>query len=180
MSRRFGRNQRRRAREALAAASSEAERFKTAHEMTSGLLSHVAASKRELEQQIEEAKRMVGPYSALFSPETTESQQKADPWVRLRVAPLTDCEDSIFDLGSMGARETMTFIDLPAMLASVHKDTLTDKVHVLVQYEGDQWAYHIDRRTLHAMGKARAVKEMSKYLALAIGADLFNPSRVAA
>lgn len=181
MSKRFGRNQRRRAREALAAAASEAERFKTAHAMASGLLEHVAEKKRDLEQEIQEAKSMVGPYSALFGPKTTAQHHQAHPGARFRLPADAGMDSPFTELGDEPtARDVMTVIDLPGMLASVAHDELKCNVHVLVEYDGGRWAYHVDRRTLLAMGKSRAIREISRYLAMEIGAELFGARRVAA
>jgi len=182
MSKRFGRNQRRRAREALAAAESEAERFKTAHAMASGLLEHVSEKKRDLEQEIQEAKSMVGRYSALFGPKTTAQHHRAHPGARFRLLADTGMDSPFAELGDepTTARDVMTLIDLPGMLASVAHDELKCNVHVLVEYDGGRWAYHVDRRTLMAMGKSRAIREISRYLAMEIGAELFGARRVAA
>jgi hypothetical protein len=173
MSKRFGRNQRRRAREALAAAASEAERFKAAHQMTQGLLSHVAEAKRKIEEELAEAKEMAYTFSALFPPECVRDKREAHPDNRLQLAPQQRCE--VMSLtGPENMAMTFKSIDLPSMLTTITSDAMNDAVHVLVQYDGGRWAYHVERRTLQRMGRSRATKEVSDYLAKAICADLLK------
>lgn len=176
MSRRFGRNQRRRAREALAVAASEAERFKVAYEMNVGLLSHVSAAKRELEDELEQAKEMVGrnSYSALFAPESIyRVEVRADARMRLDLRPVSELGDLGAPMEAIGDM-TFTTVSLPTMLASAQLEDFRRNLHVLVQYEGGRWAYHVDRPTLEMMGPTRAVQEVSRYLARALVADVFK------
>ena len=72
MSRRFGRNQKRRFREDLAKA-------REAYDMQTGLLRHVSNKRQELADQIDRAKRLLQAGSVLLEPESLGFNALAKP-----------------------------------------------------------------------------------------------------
>lgn len=95
MGKRYGRNQRRRHREEIAALNSQVGRLKEAHERESGLARHFASRIRELEELIREwdgeLTSLFGHYTALRSkPALHEGQPIRQLPVRRPVRPRAD------------------------------------------------------------------------------------------
>ena len=76
MTARFGRNKRRRAREALAASEAETQAWRVAHERESALLRECTKSLGILRGQFADMARMLPKYHAALAPETLNVEEK--------------------------------------------------------------------------------------------------------
>lgn len=153
MSRRFGRNQRRRAREAIA----------TLQDITNDQLSALTANRaklRELEQELDHAKELVGPMSILFPAE----EEMSVGWKSTdRAQACVDVSPPLPDLAPSFAQhetEPMCFrtIPLDVLILRVERSELDQCLHVGVKFADGVWGYGITRKAWAAMTYAQRVK----------------------
>lgn len=85
MSKRFGRNQRRKMREQLAAATEKSDRFEQAWRHQAGLLSHMHRENADLRTQLDNAKAVIGRYHPAFPPERVTLGYLPAPGERYRI-----------------------------------------------------------------------------------------------
>lgn len=159
MSRRFGRNQRRAARERVA----ELER---ALQMDRALLTHIGERKRELEQEISDAKRIVGRMSALFEPET----KRLDGPARSPIHMFT--HSAVMDNGRAFFHNQSKTVPLPVMLSMMSRDRLDMAVHCKVLFDDGQWGYAISEEAVLATPEDVLVERLARELAMTIGQQL--------
>jgi hypothetical protein len=162
MSRRFGRNQRRQARERVA----ELER---ALQMDRALLAHVGERKRELEQQIGNAKRMVGRMSVLFEPGATRLDGPARGKMHLFSHSAVMEDDAPF------FHAKSKTIPLDVMIATVKSKgggAFDNAVHCKVMFDDGCWRYAISEAALYAMPEDILVERLAHELAMTIARDL--------
>ena len=157
MSRRFGRNQRRAARERVA----ELER---ALQMDRALLAHVGERKRQLEQEISDAKRIVGHMSVLFEPGATRLDGPARGKMQVRT------HSALMDFHAQP--KTIPLDVMIATLKSKSGGALDDAVHCKVMFDDRCWRYAISEAALHAIPEDILVERVTRELAMTIGKDL--------
>lgn len=144
MSSRFGRNKRRRAREAIAALQNEV----TLHRM---LIDAERAAHRQTEdrllaceQEILLAKAIAGPASILFPARSQEHDS-------INVREFLDVQ-AIRPLSLSDIRGATSFkaktVRLHTLVASVSRDWLTENVHTRLTYDGMPIAYAVSRESL--------------------------------
>lgn len=159
MSRRFGRNQRRQARERIAA-------LEQAVAMDRGLLAHVSERKRQLEQEISEAKRIVGRMSVLFEPETKRLDGPARSPMHLFTHSAVVKEAQAF------FHDRSKTVPLPVMLSRMNKDSLDMAVHCKVLFGDGQWGYAMSEEAVLATPEDVLVERIARELAMTIGQQL--------
>lgn len=159
MSRRFGRNQRRQARERIAA-------LEQAVAMDRGLLAHVSERKRQLEQEISDAKRIVGRMSVLFEPES----KHLDGPARSPMHMFT--HSAVVDDGRAFFHNQSKTVPLPVMLSMVKKDGLDMAVHCKVLFGDGQWGYAMSDEAVLATPEDVLVERIARELAITIGQQL--------
>lgn len=159
MSKRYGRNQRRRARERIAD-------LEQAVAMERGLLARVSHFKNLLEQEINEAKRIVGRMSALFEPEV----RRLDGPARSPMHVFT--HSAVVDDGRAFFHNRSQTIPLPVMLSMVDKDGLTGSIHCKVVFGDDQWGYALSEEAILAIPEDILVERIAGELAMTIGQQL--------
>lgn len=171
MGKRYGRNQRRRHREEIAALHSQVGRFKEAHERESGLARHFANRVRELEDLIREwdseLTSLFGHYTALRSkPALHEGQPIRQLPVRRPVRPRVD-------FGGQVSMDDMTnsIENIRAFVFKVHLDPLLmSRLFRFIERDGRGGiTYAISEHQLTTVGlgprDVRMVAEMvAKYL----------------
>lgn len=162
MSRRFGRNQRRRMREQVAS-------LQGAMEMDRGLLRHQSWQLDALRNEISRAKRMVGHHSALFEPESMRLSGPKRGAIESYVSPPMDFA-AVSDLRADSL--TTTRIPLDVMLTRVDEGELDMCQHVRVQFGDGIWGYAISRAAMLRMPRRDLVEIVSKELAALIARDL--------
>lgn len=159
MSRRFGRNQRRQARERIAA-------LEQAVAMNRGLLAHVSERKRQLEQEISDAKRIAGRMSVLFEPEA----KRLDGPARGLMYLFTN--SSVMDDPSPFFHAKSETVPLPVMLSRIDKSVLDKSIHCSVMFDDMKWNYALSEMAVQAMPKELLVERVAMRLARQIGEDL--------
>jgi hypothetical protein len=159
MSRRFGRNQRRRARERIAT-------LEQAIVMDRGLLAHVSERKRQLEQEISDAKRIVGRMSVLFEPESRRLDGPARSPMHLFTHSAT------MDDGRAFFHNQSKTVPLPVMLSRVNRDGLDMAIHCKVLFGDGQWGYAISEEAVLATPEDVLVERIARELAMTIGHQL--------
>lgn len=159
MSRRFGRNQRRQARERIAA-------LEQAITMDRGLLAHVSERKRQLEQEISDAKRIVGRMSVLFEPEV----KRLDGPARSPMHMFT--HSAVVDDGGAFFHNQSKTVPLPVMLSRVNKDGLDTAIHCKVLFGDGQWGYAISEEAVLTTPEDVLVERIARELAMTIGQQL--------
>lgn len=159
MSKRFGRNQRRQARERIAA-------LEQAITMDRGLLAHVSERKRQLEQEISDAKRIVGRMSVLFEPEV----RRLDGPARSPMHMFT--HSAVMDEGQAFFHNQSKTVPLPVMLSMVNKDGLDMAIHCKVLFGDGQWGYAISEEAVLATPEDVLVGRICQELAMTIGQQL--------
>lgn len=162
MSKRFGRNQKRRMREQIA-------RVTAAHALDQGLLRRTTSRLRDVQDEVNRAKRIVGEHSGLFDPVSMTL-----PGRRSRIEiPL--CSAGLGTTPLLGAVPDVAFRSIPLdmLLAETRTDPSTCGHHVIVRYGEHQWGYAFDRETLAtAAQRMMAVIHIAETLARQIVADL--------
>lgn len=166
MSRRFGRNQRRRARETIAALETQAKSLKLASKMNAALLAQVSERKRQLEQEISDAKRIVGRMSVLFEPETKRLDGPARSPMHLFTHSAVVKEAQAF------FHDRSKTVPLPVMLSRMNKDSLDMAVHCKVLFGDGQWGYAISEEAVLATPEDVLVERIARELAMTIGQQL--------
>jgi hypothetical protein len=162
MSRRFGRNQRRQARERIAA-------LEQAVAMDRGLLAHVSERKRQLEQEISNAKRMVGRMSVLFEPGATRLDGPARGKMQLF------SHSAVMEDSTPFFHAQSKTIPLDVMIAKVKRtnvDAFDYAIHCEVVFDDDRWCYAVSKEALLAMPKEILVERITRQLAMTMGEDL--------
>jgi hypothetical protein len=180
MSRRFGRNQRRRAREALAAAQIEAARMECAYRTADALSSMLVELVDDLTAELDEAKGMAHGLSILFParsqtlPEETGKSVRRGYHVTVPgMLPLSSIE---VDERALVDMEPLRLVRLPVLLTRIHEDVLHNRVHVRVAFNdgSGETGYAIDPREFHQYPRDVMVKRVHKIIAPAIAAHLVH------
>lgn len=157
MSKRYGRNQRRRARE-------EIKRLEAANTMNEGLVAHLGKELRSLDRQVCEAKDMVAMHSALFPPEG-EVKASHEGSIRLHVPRVLSLEEAA-KLTDPRQKEHQRLVDLNVVIGSVTGNALDLSRHCRVRINGAEvLAYGITRQALHTMPTERLIRIVSEELA---------------
>lgn len=159
MSKRFGRNQRRQARERIAALEQAVAR-------DGRLLAHVSERKRQLEQEINDAKRIVGRMSALFEPEA----RRLDGPARSEMHMFT--HSSVVDDGRAFFHNQSKTFSLPVMLSMVSRDVFDMAIHCKVTFDDGRWGYAISEEAILATPEDVLVERITRELAMTIGQQL--------
>jgi hypothetical protein len=153
MSRRFGRNQRRRAREAVQTLSASVANLNEALVMDRGLLRHTSDKLRELQQQIDDAKEIAGNMSVLFPVSTMDmsTQKRRGGPIEVAVAGPFEFE-SVDRAPSAGI---LRRISLDTLVASIERSTLQESLHVRVEFANKEFVYGISRSAWMQMSSAK-------------------------
>ncbi len=168
MAQRFGRNQRRRMREALAAQVSYTER----------VLMHAAQKEHdiaEVESVLDEARYILGNSVAL--PPTRSGIELRDGQRSFSMAPNEPMDDF---LRSTRREPTVIKVQMMhALLVKVESSLIEPGLHVHVQLGSGEWAYAISEQDLHRMPadalRYRLERELNRQLADAMVKHIRNP-----
>ena len=173
MSRRFGRNQKRRAREALEQATQDAQRFKNAWHMESALLQRVAVEKRELTQIVDDIRECLPNGSALLPPGLLKVDiGSPDPRDRLMVA-----SEPPFGFGLTGAieedqRVAITARAVEPLLCSIETDRFSGALHFNAKFMDGSVTYCASRETIASLPRERLIRllrdDISRQLSTAL------------
>lgn len=131
MSRRFGRNQRRRARERIA-------ELEQAYARESGLLQYTTSRIDALEGEIRRAKRLVGANSFLFDPLKQAIREPRGGRTTIEAHVMRE-----LSIDEMASEARFERIPLDLVLTRVNRDELTGAVHCIVHFAGREVCYAI-------------------------------------
>ncbi|MDO8415512.1 MAG: hypothetical protein Q7S87_04805 [Agitococcus sp.] len=174
MANRFGRNQRRKMRQqAELLTKQNASLGIDLTDLKTKFLQQ-GAELRAREQEIDEAKEVVGIYSSLFAPKNTKIMHQQD---FIRVDP----ESGIGQPLSFGEsiepsmlRMTRQLVNLNVMLAETQFDPLNGGLHTTVTFAGGKWAYAMDWNAVAVTPKNMLAERIATELAWVIANDLKN------
>jgi hypothetical protein len=161
MSKRFGRNQRRAARERVA-------KLEQALKMDRALLAHVGERKRQLEGEIANAKRIAGRMSVLFDPQTMSIPGQARAMVDAAQSAWFDPTRSIEDFTTASLQR----IPLDVLLTKVDPHKLRSAVHVKVQFSDHAVGYAATEEALHYMPEDVFIEHTSRSIAMELSRQL--------
>lgn len=168
MSKRFGRNQKRRMREALQQANDRIDNLEAAGGLQDKLVAYMRAQLSELRDAIAVAEEMLTPYSAALPPKTVEVHSLNGREVRLAAAPpmltAVSCGAPAFE--PPDARR------LHILTASLHKDARRMGEHVLVSFDNMEWGYALEWRAIASTPHNILVRRISESLAILISRQL--------
>jgi len=183
MSRRFGRNQRRRAREAQAQLQAELRKVGDTLSLTTKTAVERGHRVHALTCEIEAAKAMLPRHSALMRPEALKlggerlATVNVDPLLTSRIDRVDRFDPSV-------PVEAVKFLRVPldVLLTDVEPDDLTCKLHARVQFAGADLYYAISPDALHAMSVPdladRLAKELARQFAPALMRELGHAGRL--
>lgn len=161
MSRRFGRNQKRRFREELAKA-------REAYDMQSGLLQHVSDRRQALEDEIAYAKRVLRNGSVMLEP----AELRLDCSDQEQLNYHTESLPNYLAADDAPISMVMEHIPLSVLLTDSDIDQFSDRLHFRVRFADGQWRYAITKRAIQTMPKADLIRRISQELARAIADEL--------
>jgi hypothetical protein len=145
MSKRYGRNQKRAHRTRIAELESQIEKLQKNHD-------YLWRANRDLVEEIDTAKRIVGEYCVAFNPHTQTMPLKATDFAtimqyemdhRVSVSRYAD-----FNPSSMQPVH-INRIHLPIMCVLSDVEKLRQSRHVIVSYDGKAYGYGIDAAAWH-------------------------------
>lgn len=165
MAKRFGRNQRRRAREQIAALTNQSEDLRKALALNQGLLREVSARKETLTKVIAEARKVLGdsvalpplPLATPYPLRQGESSFMAQP----ASPPLSDF---IHETGAMSA--VLLAERMHVLVAEVSSDHLRKQgMHCLVRLHDGHFGYAISENALHHISPEMLTERLAPQVA---------------
>lgn len=174
MSRRFGRNQRRRAREALASAQAEAVRMTVAYEMAKGLAEHQGRTISELKAILREATDIAGRMCIAFPVDESIRVEWPKPPTRWQAkhervqahVPMTleQCM-ALPDDDIQAMTAAMPVEHLPVLLTYIEPDALHRQVHARVQYSDNAVGYAIGEKSIALLTRQELERRIYSFIA---------------
>jgi hypothetical protein len=146
MSKRFGRNQRRRLKEQLAVAEDKASRFEKGYYREAGLLTYVSSRNAELRATIEEIERMASRFSILVPPSTVTNAPH--PFRVISPNRLSD--------------EELMVTTLNAVESAIEMDQ-NGRVHALLQHPDGKVHYALSSEAACFMTKEELITMITRY-----------------
>lgn len=166
MAQRFGRNQRRRAREQIAALSQRGEDLRTALALNQGLLREVSARKEALTKVIAEARKILGDSVALppLRLATPNPLRRGESSFMARPAsqPLSDF---IHETGAMSAVWVAERMHVLVAEASRGDHLRMQGMHCMVQLHDGKYAYAISENALHQLSPEMLAERLAPQVA---------------
>lgn len=151
MSKRFGRNQRRRAREAIAALQFDIEK--------QGVILALKQKKMlQLQQELDDAKAIAGPMSILFPVETEfHPGFPSTPERPLSIGVPGRLPDSFISDEATGPMEELRYssLTLETLILNIRPAVLDGCIHVNVQFGDGVWRYGLTRAAWYALPRER-------------------------
>lgn len=174
MSKRFGRNQRRRAREALADREERILQLGSALDMQRGLAKHLRERLDELQQVLEDAVEIAGPMSVLFFASTAAVDFEPRRTLEVPAKQVLSSDECMQLKGSISA--TFGVQRLPVMLAHIDRDALDRAVHLMVEFNGKKVGYAASESALQLRRGEFMERELLRVLPKVIDHHLFGVS----
>ena len=179
MSRRYGRNQRRKHRAELgelkaavelqtAEAALQRQRVESLRATLVGELKNANDKVASLRETLEIARRVLGPKHPSFVPESLDV-----PWDMRRVKlphilPILYVGPNLSDLADLQLRWT----EADVMTTEVRRHEYQQEQHVIVTYDKRRWGYAITKQAMRSMPRAALVKLIADQLSVLIVDEL--------
>jgi len=162
MSKRYGRNQKRKARELIADLQEEQEVF-------ANYMRQQSEKIYRLDMVIDRAADIAGEMSVLFPAKDIASPDKAMPtWEVVRKNSSHPCFSSILGMRKPDYQAQR----LHVMLGRIDKNELEVSTHCMIQFADMRWGYAISNSALHATPAEHLSKMISERLGKIIALDL--------
>lgn len=172
MSKRFGRNQRRRARESIAELEQKNAALTSGMAMDRGLLRHQSEQLADLRKQIAEAQKILGPYHVAFPAEDYVLGGKPRTPVGLPVMPRFSDNPFPSNPEIMPSPIMIEHKLLSVLGLHVYEDEINMMRHVNVRFDGGSWGYAIDRATAATTPRDILIERIAIALAALIAEEL--------
>lgn len=164
MSKRFGRNQRRKARLEIA-------QLRQAVATESRLVAQYARRRSAAEAEIEQAKRILAENTALFEPQFLRLLQQRDGLElpgrfdldRISVASIDDPSPYTYSVQRYS---------LPFLLAGTRRGALDDCLHCYVEFQDKTWAYAVTDETIRMTPADVLAERISTIVSRAVAREL--------
>jgi len=141
MSRRFGRNQKRKMREQIAFAVEALEEARDGRKRMKELYD-------EAQQEISDAKQIAGQMSVLFDPTSISMRGSARDHFEVMGQTSLPSLDSI---NSMATATTFKSMRLPMILSRMSQDVLGEMIHVRVHYDDKTLGYALTQEVMRVV-----------------------------
>lgn len=166
MAKRYGRNQRRRAREQIAELSKRGEDLRTALALNQGLLREVSARNKALTKVIAEARKVLGdsialPALRLATPYPLRQGENSF-MARPALPPLSDF---IHDTGAMSDLWVAERMHVLVAEASMGDHLRMQGMHCMVQLHDGEYAYAISENALHQLSPEMLTERLAPQVA---------------
>lgn len=172
MTARFGRNKRRRAREAIAALTERAGQLDTALMLDRKLLRDTTQKLWSLRDEVERAKELVGHYSVLFPPSEFKVAGEARSTVDIDISP-----SPIVPLkppGPLGDERFVRRQPIDVLLGYVDLDRLRDVVHCTITFGDGTAGYAMSRRAVTGLPVAELLDRLHSQIAHVLARQLLD------
>lgn len=160
MSARFGRNKRRRAREAISALQQRETDLLSTVEVERNRSLEASRDAASLREEIRLAKAIAGPHSILFKAKDRE-HHSLNAGGSIEVDLVREFDLRPISIGSMHEMMSFESVRLDTLVASVDKDWLRRSIHVQLTFDERRVAYAVDDLTLRYVPPA----ELPSFLA---------------
>lgn len=173
MSKRFGRNQKRRMREALHMAELAAEREYAGRMMAEGIARDNSRKLAALRENMAEVVGRIGNYAIAEGIPTTFQADWLARNERFNL-PVHQPFPSIFDCLATGMHATATVHQevMRVLDIQVVRDEMARDLHCRIEFDGIRLGYGISAHAVDKMGRAELVRRMTPEIALMLANEL--------
>jgi hypothetical protein len=170
VSKRFGRNQRRRVRELLSDCEGRIEKHGQALDMSRRLAEHLAEKLGFVREELAEAKEIAGRMSVLFPAGSTSIHGGE----RGKIMVFSDSPLRSFAEHRMDMETTMEYQRLSVMLVKIDKKALDEAVHIKVSFDDKCMGYAISESARLVRHGNSMERELARTLPKMISLKLFG------
>lgn len=158
MSKRFGRNQRRRAREEIA-------RLGEAYQRESQLAAYQYEQRRKAEDEIARAKSRAARLSLIFDPTTTETSSARNHRCQWMLAMVPELPSLVSSGDDFPLSVALRKVPLELLVSSVRSDVMREAVHARIAFSGREVCYGISRLAVESLPRHDLAGLLAKEIA---------------
>lgn len=148
MSQRFGRNQRRRAREAITA-------LQAAHTLDRELAKYLSDTLSDVREELQRTKDVAVNMSILFPAEQMQVRWDSTDLRPIRIEKRQNLLGSTSVLTAASAAQTMQILSLEVLVARIKPDKFSECLHADVTFGDGVWGYGITRSAWQALNNGQ-------------------------
>ena len=170
MSRRYGRNQKRAARQALEEVRLDLACQQAAHQMDRLLLKDLSCRLAEARDELDRARRIAGELSILFP----ATKVTVHGLARDRIELYANRSPLLYGRPDrhISPTEVLRTIPLPLLVQRIDADRLEQLVHARAYFNGGQWRYGITMDAVQAMSTRDLAELLARELGRTMAQDL--------